>query len=169
VLTLSAMSAASSYIDMGTSIESVDTWKSLRHSDNPGSYTHSSASIESLSTESGGDLLDLWDDCGIKADGPEDEFFDLLNSDKLCPPALKQSKVESGWQKLVDSMRTAYANHVASKEHEARTGDFTFHRQIDGRQETPVSFACTGDNDRLTSVFFVIETSGHQIQQPLSR
>lgn len=165
------MSAASSIIDVGKSIEFGDTLQNLVESDDPrslGSFTHSSASMVNQSTTSGGRLLDPWDDCDLEVDVADDDFFNLLKSDDMCPPALKESTVKSGWENLMESMRTAYANYVASKEHEARTGDFTFHRQIDGRQETPVSFACTGDNDRLTSVFFVIETSGYQIQQPLS-
>jgi hypothetical protein len=163
------MCAASSPIDMGKSIESVDTWNSVRDSDNPGSYTHSSASIESLSVTDGDGLRDLWDDCGIKADGLEDEFLDLLDTDKLCPPALKQSKGESGLQNLVDYMHTVYENYLASKEYEARTVNLTVSQQFQRWREIRVSFACIGDNDGLISVLFVIDTSEIQTHEPLSR
>lgn len=164
------MSAALSKSDMVKSIESVDTLQTLSCFVDPGSsgsFTHSSASIESLSTESGGDLLDPWDDCGIKADGPEDEVLDLLNSDKLCPPAFKQSKVQSGWQNLVEFVRTAYEDHLARGEREGQTDSLTVFTYLHG-QKTFVSFACTGDDDRIISVFFVVETPQYQTRECLS-
>lgn len=160
------MSAASSHIDTGKSVEYVDTWRSLRNSDNPGSYTHSSASIESLSITDGDGLRDLWDDCGIRVNLAEDDFFGLLKSDDMCPPALKESK--GGWQNLVDSMSMVYENYLASEEYEARTDNLTVSEQFQSWQEIRVSFACTGDNDRLISVFFVIDTSENQTDEPLS-
>jgi hypothetical protein len=130
VLAFSAMPAASSNLDMVKSIESVDTWKSLRDSDDPGSYTHSSAGIESLSTTDGDGLRDPWDDCDLEVDVADDDFFVLLKSEELCPPALKESRVKSGWQNLVEFVRTAYENYLTSKEYEARTVNLTVSQQF---------------------------------------
>jgi hypothetical protein len=164
------MSVASSIIDVGKSIESGDTLQDLWIPDDPstpGGSTHPSASIESLSTTSGGDLLDPWDDCGIKVILAEGDFFDLLKSDDMCPPALKDNKVKSGWQNLVEFVRTAYEDYVAGGEREGQTESLTVFTYLHG-QKTFVSFACTGDDDRIISVFFVVETPQYQTHECLS-
>lgn len=172
MLAFSAMSAASSNLGKSKSIESVDTLQNLGESDDPstpGSFTDSSASMVNSSMTSGGRLLDLWDDCDCEVDVADDDFFGLLKSDDMCPPALKESKVKSGWQNLVDSMHTVCENYLASKEYEARTVNLTVSQKFQRWRKIRVSFACIGDNDGLISVFFVIDTSENQTHKPLSR
>jgi hypothetical protein len=164
------MSADSSILDKGKSIESVDTWQNLGESDDPstsGSLAHSSASMVNSSMASGGRLLDLWDDCDFEVAVTDDDFFDLLKSDDMCPPALKDNKVKSGWQNLVEFVRTAYEDHLARGEREGQTDSLTVFTYLHG-QKTFVSFACTRDDDRIISVFFVVETPQYQTHECLS-
>jgi hypothetical protein len=85
----------------------------------------------------------------------------------LCPPALKESKVKSGWQNLVEFVRTAYEEYLAGGECEGQTDRTTVFTYIHG-QKTFVSLACTGDDDLIISVFFVVETPQYQTHECLS-
>ena len=85
----------------------------------------------------------------------------------MCPPALKDNKVQSGWEDLVEFVRTAYEGYLAGRECEGQSDSLTVFTYIHG-QKTFVSLACTGDDDRIISVCFVVETPQYQTHECLS-